>query len=267
MGNQEFEDRLTGSAPTAEDSRATATAGSSQPDGVETKEKDWRDRFRVAEYAPAGKVAAGTAASEEDRFARRKVATAIYLKRGYLTAGDSHLNQDGTYIDEWEQQSVPLVAKLGSEVTASMRIIYRTNQRELPIVHEQITIDPHWQTTVDTAQAELSQLAKSDERSADQRPAWALYRTYFQIAKQAGFQVAVAVIDNRVRRYMNGNLNFNLITIGPEVDYMGSLCTPVAIDYQAIIRNVRSGPAGVSGDLADFFDGQNAKGFEWYLGP
>jgi len=53
--------------------------------------------------------------------------------------------------------------------------------------------------------------------------------------------------------------------IGPPIEYLGSLSTPVLININETLKNMEDKRSNKL--LADFLRGQTVEGFEWYVGP
>lgn len=204
-------------------------------------------------------VASGIAVSPYDLAERRKIVTAKYLEAKYITENEL---VEGEYNDIYEPFSIPIVAKIGDESAASLRMIPNLPELGLPINNEdEIIIDEQWQDRMHSVPFEISQLAKTVR---DPRPTLALIRTYFAYSRYLGESDAAGVIDDRVKMMMNGPfMSFGLPEVGPSVEYMGSFCTPIYINIEDVIENTAK--AGHV-DLATFLDTGKAKGFEWYQG-
>lgn len=216
----------------------------------------------VKEVACQGEVACGIAILESDKRQRLEVVTERYLRARYITPDDPRF-QNGVFIDEYEAASIPIIAKIGEEAVASARLILEKSTIGLPIKREGIDVYPEWKEKLSLFDIEWSQLAKSRKIAYDARPINGVLRSSFAIAKALGKNKGFAVIDNRVMRILNGlRMNFNLPQIGPSINYMGSYSTPVYINVESIIENCGKKHK----DLAQFLDGKDAPGFEWYVG-
>lgn len=209
-------------------------------------------------------ISCGVASESSDLLGRRLVATSRYIERGYIS--QDHLSGDGTYFDEYEPHSIPLVAKMNGTVIASMRLISNISPDALPISkRSEIGIFDDWVEKTSTVSFELSQLAKSANYSKDPRPTLGIIRTYMQLARELNKTTAVAVIDEGVRQQLNGPfLGFDLPIIGPTVHYMGSDSTPVWINISDVTQNSRKNNHP---DVADFLEGKYSEGYNWYVGP
>lgn len=210
------------------------------------------------------KVYSGIAVKPSDKLGRRKIVTERYLERGYIQP--EQLSADGTYKDEFEPVSIPIVSKIDGRVVASIRLIKNTPRLGLPVnSHEEITIVGDWKKEVVRATFELSQLAKSKEYYKDPRAIDGLIRTYMQISRALGILTSVGVIDDGVKEYLNGpHKGFNLPQIGPAVNYMGSLSIPIWIHIPNVTASARKNGHH---ELAEFLEGKDSHGFEWYVGP
>ena len=224
--------------------------------------------FQVKEICMPGTISAGIAVTDKDKTGRHRVVTERYLdpKTRYITQDD--LDQQGLYIDHYEESSIPIVAKIDGLVVASFRIIPNTPEAGLPINNSQdIKIDPMWTKIVQGAEFELSQFAKDRKFHTDPRPAIAVIKAYMGITEKGiGNKHAIAVIDDRIIETLNGPYTgFDLPKIGPSVHYLGSNSTPVFIDIDNVRSNSRKNG---NPNLADFLEGKSGvKGYEWYTGP
>ena len=224
--------------------------------------------FGVKECLDPNFISMGIAKTEQDKEGRLKVVTERYLdpKISYILPTD--LNEQGLYVDEYEQYSIPLVAKIGCDVVGSLRLIPNIpNCIGLPINNEpKILIDGAWKQHVLGASYELSQFANSMSHRKDNRIAIGLIKAYMGIVDTMRQYTSVAIIDDRVAAILNGPYSgFNLPKIGPSVYYVGSASTPVYININDGRQNSR-----LNGhpELADFLSGRkNISGFEWYIGP
>ncbi len=222
------------------------------------------NEFVVKETDNLNIVSCGIAMTESDKRKRLEIVTDRYIRAGYIREDDPRI-VDGVYVDHYETGSIPIVAKIGPEVVASLRLISNTATSRLPInMEEGIEIYSDWKEKISEAPFELSQLAKSMKYFTDRRSTFGLLRLFVAYARSLGKGDACGVIDNRVKELMNGPfMNFNLPQVGPSVRYMGSESTPIYINIDDCIRNAAK--AGHV-DLAEFLDTGKAPGFEWYVG-
>ena len=226
------------------------------------------DIFAVKECLDPNFISVGIAKTEKDREGRLKVVTERYLdpKINYISPND--LNDQGFYIDKYEQYSIPLVAKIGCDVVGSLRLIPNTPECiGLPINNEpKILIDGVWKQYVLGASYELSQFANSMSHRKDNRIAIGLIKAYMGVVDTMRQYTSVAIIDDRVAAILNGPYSgFNLPKIGPSVYYLGSSSTPVYININDGRQNSR---LNGHSELADFLLGRkDVAGFEWYIGP
>lgn len=212
-------------------------------------------------------VECGIAISPEDKLQRLRLVTKEYRKRNYIELeGKKVFRESGIYHDEYESIAHPLISKMGSDVVASLRLIPNTDLG-LPINNEKEIWDviyPEWKEAVKNAPYEWSQLAKASELLKDSRPVMGLIRAAFAFSRENRFNEGVAVMDDNVRRLMNGPLmKFNLVQIGEPLYYMGSQSTPIYFNFNEVIKSSYDG--GLH-ELSKFLDTGKASGFEWYKG-
>ncbi len=227
-----------------------------------------RSKLAVKEFDDHGLMACGIATSDPDKSARRVVVALAYLRKGYLGLDNPYLSEEGGYADPWEMNAIPIVAKKGPHVVGSIRLIRKTPKLGLPIGKPDIEgniieIDPDFQEKAREATYEVSQLAKSLVGKHDITVA--VIRGFIAYLQQEKQPYAVAVIDERVRRLLNGpGLNLGLPAIGPTKRYMGSMSTPILVDLADMIK---SSKAARKEGLSEFLEkGQGVPGFEWYRG-
>ena len=228
---------------------------------------DLGDIFKVKEIKGKNIFSTGVAVTAADRTGRLALVTERYLdpSRQYITADD--LNENGLYIDKYEDISIPLVSKHDGLVVASFRMIQASENLGLPMQNsKEIIISAEWQNKVDEAPFELSQFAKALSHKKYPQPSIAVIKAYMAIADQLGIKEAIAVIDDGVVATLNGPYSgFDLPKIGPSVYYLGSSSTPVFINIDNVRINARNNGHP---ELADFLEGKkNVPGFEWYVGP
>lgn len=222
------------------------------------------DAALVREVTDPSLISCGVAVSERDKKARLDILTQRYLQVGYIKPDDPRI-VDGVYRDEWEESAIPIVAKVGDRVLASLRLIPNSPTHPLPVNSSEIEIDPDWQDKIAHVPFEISQLAKPADVT-DHDPTLGILRAYIAVSRSQGQNEAAAVIDNKVRRMLNGNLmRFNLPQVGPAVNYMGSESIPTYINIRMSLNNTALGPER-SKRVAQFLDTGQAPGFEWYVG-
>lgn len=210
-------------------------------------------------------VSCSIAENEADKWARLQILTQRYLEVGYIGHNDSRII-NGVYVDDYEESSIPIVAKIGDKTVGSLRLVKDKDDLPMPIKSEgEVKIYEGKQALVDRVDFEWSQLAKAKDFSRDSRPVYALIRAGIAISRELGIEDGVAVIDDKVRKYLNGvRISLNLGDIGPTVDYMGSLSTPVYLNFESMVQScARAG----NSNLSEFLDTGQAPGFEWYKGP
>jgi len=225
------------------------------------------DIFGVKEIPDPNKVVCGIATKPEDREARLRLVTTVYLDRKYIEPEDPSIT-NGLYIDPYEKNSIPLVAKLNGTVVASMRLI-RNVHEGLPINNDGVVIhSPHYKLIITRAPFEVSQLAKSyyPEIDPQANPVLGLIASYFAIARELKTPIAAGVVDNKVHALLNRLYRFGLPAIGPSIpNYKGSPSTPIFIDINAVIQSTT---ANGHPEIGAFLAGErNIPGFEWYVGP
>lgn len=228
--------------------------------------------LEVKEHDDPSIVTCGIAGTSADRSARQVLVSLAYLKRRYISYDDPHIDDNGAYIDIWESNSTPFVAKKGPHVVGSIRLIHRTKELPLPIELPDtdgftMEIDPQYRELVYNASFEVSQLAKSPEpeHAADRNITIAVIRGFIANLQERREEYAVAVIDATVLRLLNGpSFRLGLPAIGPTSYYVGSSSTPVLVNVADMIESSkRSRRKGLSNFLKH---GQGVSGFEWYHG-
>lgn len=231
--------------------------------GIAVKDVVIPPDFIVSSETSEGQVACGIAVTNSDLIKRRLIVAERYEKANYIR--HEEVRPNGEYYDEYEDISVPIVAKINNEVAASMRIIPNLPSIGVPVNNEpNITVYPEWENKIAQIPFEISQLAKSMNYYRDPRPTFALIRTYFAYSRMVGENDAAGVVDNRVKNVLNGKyMSFGLPDIGPSVSFMGSDSTPIYINIDDVINNTAK--AGHT-NLAKFLDSGKADGFEWYKG-
>lgn len=252
---------------------ATPTALALHDKDYGARLKDVLKSFEV--QAPMeGKISCGIATTREDRCKRLLIATDRYLQENYIVSED--LNDQGLYIDKYERSSIPLVAKVltkndqgvyEEQVVSSLRLVMNVSPHGLPInSDDDIEVDPEYSFLVSAAPFEWSQLASVVNAHVPKgsNAFYGLIRTSFELMYALGQNYAVATIDDRVRKLLNQRNNFDLISVGPTVDYMGSLSTPTLIDIADVIRSTATSKRNKP--LADFLATGTAVGFQWYQG-
>jgi hypothetical protein len=209
-------------------------------------------------------VAFGVAVTEKDKRARLEILTERYLEVGYIQPDDPHII-DGVYRDEWEDVSIPIVAKYGDRVVASLRLTPNLQGHHLLVNGPRVAIDPDWRDKIAQIPFEISQLAKVEDINGN-KLTLGILRAYIATSRSQGQNEAVAVIDNSAWRIMNGDiLRFNLPQIGPALMYLGSESVPAYINIQSALDNMGRGGER-SKQIAQFLDTGKAIGFEWYHG-
>lgn len=208
-------------------------------------------------------ISGGLALSEDEQYQRRKIVTERYLEAGYITPDDPRM-KNGVYYDDYEDISIPIIAKMGDEVVASVRLIPNSLLKGLPInTQEDIVIEDTWGAKISKIPFEISQLAKSNKQRRNPYPTLAVLRSYIAVSRMYGENDAAAVLDKGVFHLLNGRfMGFDMPYVGPPVTYMGSASLPVYVNIDNCIKNaLKRNPY-----LSQFLDTGEAPGFEWYQG-
>lgn len=141
------------------------------------------------------------------------------------------------YIDKYNWDSVPFVTKLGDEYTGSARLIKKEGRFGLPTTSERtIEISDAWRSKVENSPVEFSQFAIV--RGAPRETSVLLLKAAYLYSKENSIDSWIATTDSSVIRLLNSVFfNFNIPNVGPSVDYLGSLSTPVYIDLENVLDN------------------------------
>ncbi len=156
-----------------------------------------------------------------------------FLKDGLIMEYDNKR----LYIDKYNWDSVPFVTKLGNEYTGSARLIKKEGRFGLPTTSEKtIEISDAWRDKVDDSPVEFSQFAIV--RGAPRETSALLLRAVYEYSKENRIDSWIATTDNSVVRLLNSAFfNFNIPNVGPSVEYLGSLSTPIYIDLESGLNN------------------------------
>lgn len=155
-----------------------------------------------------------------------------FLKDGLLV----NINSKKIYLDKYNWNSIPFVAKCGEEYVGSSRLIIK-NGFGLPTTNDpRIEISGLWRGRADECSVEFSQFAIKKGTSAD--ASVKMLKAAYEYSHAMGIKSWVATTDNFVVRFLNSNyFKFDLPFIGPSVDYLGSASTPVYIDLEKALDN------------------------------
>lgn len=169
------------------------------------------------------------------------------------------------YLDKYHWDSVGLIAKTNQGVIGSARIVMN-DEAGLPTLNDsQIEIFPEWEELAHMAKAEFSQFAVL-KGEAPFKAATGLLKTAYEYSKGNEIYNWIATIDKIVIRLLNGTYyKFGLPKIGKDVNYMGSISTPVWINFETAIGNASRTPD--SRPTAEFLLGQDldAEENKWYV--
>jgi hypothetical protein len=145
-------------------------------------------------------------------------------------------NGKSLYIDKYNYNSVPFVVKQGEEYIGSARLIIK-NGYGLPTTNDpRIEISNMWKDAVKDCNAEFSQFAV--RKGAPMETSIQLLKAAYDYSKRTNLSGWLATTDNKVVRLLNSSFfQFDLPNIGPTVDYLGSLSTPVYIDFEKALSN------------------------------
>lgn len=189
-----------------------------------------------------------------------------FMRKGLLLVSEEGKQ---LYVDKYHWQSIQFVAETQAGYVGSVRLILNSEETDRPVfplptlTDPDIVIEEKWKEKASKVKAELSQFAKQ----AHSHPgiAVALLRVASLYSKRNNIEEWVATTDNRVVKLLNGVFfNFNLPKIGPSVDYLGSLSTPIYIDIEEALSFAESYDS--SRATARFIRGEDITGFEWYTG-
>lgn len=155
-----------------------------------------------------------------------------FLQEGILV---QH-NGRSLYIDKYHFNSVPFVVKQGDAYIGSARLIIKDGYG-LPTINDpRIEISNMWKERVQDCQAEFSQFAV--RKGAPMDTSVKLLRAAYDYSRDNNLVGWLATTDNKVVRLLNSSFfQFDLPNIGPSVDYLGSLSTPVYIDFEKALTN------------------------------
>lgn len=155
-----------------------------------------------------------------------------FLQEGILV---QH-NGKSLYLDKYHFNSVPFVVKKGGEYIGSARLIIK-NGYGLPTTNDpRIEISNLWKEKVQDCRAEFSQFAV--RKGAPMDTSVKLLKAAYDYSKENNIMGWLATTDNKVVRLLNSSFfQFDLPNIGPSVDYLGSLSTPVYIDFEKALAN------------------------------
>lgn len=180
-----------------------------------------------------------------------------FLKSGAII---NFVDNERLYLDIHEQTAVPVVVKRNGSVVGSSRVIRNAQPHGVPAMGSSFYQEYAELPTV--IPGEYSQFASWNGQQ-DVRVPSALIRATFAVIRSLFNGNVVAVLDDKVLHSLNGYYRFGLDPIGPQVDHLGSICTPVIINPEKMVNNMKD-PA-----LANFMSGSSIDGsvFDWYTGP
>lgn len=173
-----------------------------------------------------------------------------FLKDGLIVEYDNKK----LYIDKYNWDSVPFVTKLGDLYTGSARLIKKDGRFGLPTTSEKaIEIGDAWKEKVGNSPVEFSQFAIV--RGAPKETSALLLRAVYEYSNENEIDSWIATTDNSVVRLLNSAFfNFNIPNVGPSVEYLGSLSTPIYIDLEGTLENAEKYEG--SKKMADFIRGR-----------
>lgn len=172
------------------------------------------------------------------------------------------------YLDKYHWQSVQFVARGKEGIVGSARLILHNPDAELnfplPTLSDRsISINPEHRDKAQSVDAEFSQFAKLKE--APSVVAIGLLRVAAQFSRWKGIPEWLATTDNVITRLLNSTFfNFGLPKIGPSVEYLGSMSTPIFINIETALQHAEG--YDTSRASSNFLSGNNEPGFEWYHG-
>lgn len=193
----------------------------------------------------------------------------IFIKNGLLIEFNEGIK---LYLDKYQWQSEQFVAKNKTGYVGSLRLIlYDHFSNEKPFLlptftNNQSVLFPEWKERAGNVKAELSQFAKVKGPQASTGVSIGLLRTAYQLSKKYGIDEWIATIDNKIIKLLSSYVFcIDINKIGPPIEYLGSLSTPVLININETLKNMEDKRSNKL--LADFLRGQTVEGFEWYVGP
>ncbi|MBI2357289.1 hypothetical protein HYV12_04530 [Candidatus Dojkabacteria bacterium] len=186
----------------------------------------------------------------------------IFMEEGIVVYDLNGDRTDGIYIDPWEFQSIPIVAKNSKgEVVGSSRLIMANDPLPLPTLKTDRLVSPEFKEAVKQVPLEMSQLAKSDQ--VNELVKFGLFRIAIHLSREMGANEWLATTDSFVMRLLNGRLKFAIKEIGQTQNYLGSDSTPGWIKVDVTLNSVAE-----NGDrnLADYLGGKfGVPGFETFI--
>jgi len=180
-----------------------------------------------------------------------------YLKNGVLI---KCTDSNEVYFDKYHQSSIPFLAKSGEKSVGSARLIV-SDLIGLPTLTDPTIIiydDFKWVSQIECL--EFSQFAVK-AGTFTHVSVGILKITYIYSKTKLKIHNWIAMIDNNVLKFLNSNyFNFNFSIIGPSIDYLGSLCTPVYINIDNALDN--SAKYESSKPVADYIRDIDCSSFE-----
>ncbi len=173
-----------------------------------------------------------------------------FLKNGTLI---DH-NGKRLYFDKYHWNSVPFVTKVGDTYTGSARLIIK-NGIGLPTLSDpKIEISNLWKPIVSSSVAEFSQFAI--RRGSKGETSVQILKLAYDYSKRNNIDSWVATTDNSVIRLLNSSFfKFDIPNIGPSVDYLGSISTPIYINLEKSLDNAENFDS--SRKIANFIRGKS----------
>ncbi|MEM7141114.1 MAG: hypothetical protein AAF548_08775 [Actinomycetota bacterium] len=184
----------------------------------------------------------------------RRLHAECYLATGYVT--DDDLSEDGYIDDDWIPYSDYYAAYdelEDNEIVGTCRIIrpsvrgfpaFEDTSPDLAALDTFAGLDPN-------RCIEISALATPRLGMQNMAISAVLYGAVWQRAILEDRAYMLAVMDNRLLRIMRRWFEFPFEAIGPELDYMGSMCTPVSMYVPRTIEVL----AATNPDTLTFFSG------------
>lgn len=158
------------------------------------------------------------------------------------------------YYDKYHWNSVPFVTKVGDNYTGSARLIIK-NGMGLPTLNDpKIEISNLWRSIVNNSVAEFSQFAI--KRGSRGETSVQILKLAYDYSKRNNIDSWVATTDNSVIRLLNSSFfKFDIPNIGPSVDYLGSISTPIYINLEKSLDNAEKFDS--SRKIANFIRGKS----------
>lgn len=169
-------------------------------------------------------------------------------------------NSQSIFFDRYHWNSIPFIAKKTGFTCGSARLICKDTTGLPTLDDPKITIFNRYTWVYEKASVEFSQFAVCNEPFS-YASVGLLKLAYLYSINVLHIDGWIAMIDNKVLKMLNSRFfNFNLQPIGADIEYLGSLCTPVYIDLEVALSNAESRPSSKA--IADFIRCKSCVGYE-----